>query len=222
MPHMRRLSVASFVLFATAAWITVTITTSRWHLLDESLIFEAVKTPTPTSFPAQKVRNTIDDPVIPLEELVDTEPDKSCPPGLVMINDIRSVDRNITSFLLPRRIPRVIHVTSKSRCVTPNIAESINSWKNYSDHKFFFHNDAAMYRLLFERERPEFPQLRLALACSNTMVEQTDLWRALLLWEYGGIYTDIDTMPYQFNPSTSLQANDEAYFEEEGEGWLSQ
>ena len=159
---------------------------------------------------------------IPLDDLVDTDPETLCPPGLVMFNHTRTIDPNRTASLGPRRIPRVIHVTSKSRCVTPTLAKTIDTWKKYSDHKFYFHNDAAMHRLLFEKDWPEFPPLRFALNCSNTMVEQTDLWRALILWEYGGIYTDIDNVPRRFNPSTTIQPDDQAFFEVEGGLWLSQ
>ncbi|KAL7563650.1 hypothetical protein ACA910_013386 [Epithemia clementina (nom. ined.)] len=179
-------------------------------------------------------------PTIPLHELVDTLVETECPPGLVLLQDIRtpnvtrrrrttttttttSASSSSSSWLLPpRKIPRIIHVTSKSRCVTPRFAEVLASWKNYSDHEFYFHNDAALHRLLFEKEWPEFPQLHLALECSNSMVEQADLWRALVIWEYGGIYTDTDNMPKEFNPSTTLTADDEAYFEVERGGWLSQ
>lgn len=164
----------------------------------------------------------IDHTFLALEELVDTQPEMSCPVGLVLVEDVRN-STNITQSLQPRKIPRVIHVTSKSRCVTPQVAECINKWKSYPDHQFYFHNDAAIKRLVFEKEWPEFPlPLHLALKCSNAVVEVVDLWRALVLWEYGGIYTDIDNIPKEFNPSLTLQPDDEAYFEVERGRWLSQ
>ena len=157
---------------------------------------------------------------IPLEELVDTQVETVCPPDLVLLQDVRHA--NTSNATVSRKIPRIIHVTSKSRCVTPQVAEVVDTWKAYSDHQFYFHNDAALHRLIFEKEWPEFPQLRVALDCSNSMVEQADLWRALVLWEYGGIYTDIDNTPKNFNASSTLKADDEAYFEVEHGRWLSQ
>ena len=157
---------------------------------------------------------------IPLEELVDTQVETVCPPGLVLLQDVRHA--NTSNTVVPRKIPRIIHVTAKSRCVTPRVAQVLDTWKTYSDHQFYFHNDAALHRLIFEKEWPEFPQLRIALDCSNSMVEQADLWRALVLWEYGGIYTDIDNTPKNFNVSSTLKTDDEAYFEVEQGRWLSQ
>ena len=146
-----------------------------------------------------------------------------CPSGLVLIDDRRKINSTgITQALTPRKIPRIIHMTSKSRCVVPALAKVINTWKQYPDHQFYFHNDAALHRLIFEKQWSEFPQIRLAMECSNSMVEQADLWRALVIWEYGGIYTDIDNLPKGFNATTTLQASDEAYFEVERGGWLSQ
>ena len=175
--------------------------------------------PPPTQGTERPKRST---QTIPLDELVDTQPETSCPPGLVLIEDIKHIDPAIAKDLKPRKIPRIIHMTAKSRCVTPEIAQAIAAWKVYPDHKFYFHNDAAMNRLLYDKEWPEFPNLRFVLLCTNQMVQVADLWRALMLWEYGGIYTDFDNTPKKFNPSTSLKSFDEAYFEIEKEKMLSQ
>ena len=42
------------------------------------------------------------------------------------------------------------------------------------------------------------------------------------MWEYGGIYSDIDNSPAKFNASSSIQTTDDAYFVMERSAHLSQ
>jgi hypothetical protein len=59
----------------------------------------------------------------------------------------------------------------------------------------YFHDDRAVQRL-FEVPFQEFPHLPLASKCilyDGAM--KIDLWRLLILYAYGGLYTDIDTVP---------------------------
>ena len=50
---------------------------------------------------------------------------------------------------------------------------------------------------LFDKEWPEFPQLRNSIDCLKNAggAAKADLWRYLALWVYGGIYTDMDNSP---------------------------
>ena len=46
---------------------------------------------------------------------------------------------------------------------------------------------------VFECEWPEFPGLHTVLQCIFSKGAMLiDVWRILILWEYGSIYTDID------------------------------
>ncbi|KAL7555808.1 hypothetical protein ACA910_002273 [Epithemia clementina (nom. ined.)] len=246
----RSLELASLAVFAVALWTTVKIDVPQEALLSAfpsmPMVQETVAATRSTStttaafahstleaakeqwrqiLEEQEAADSRGDDFIPLQELVDTKPEQECPPGLVMIRDVRNHDLNVTnkSKIKPRRIPRIIHMTSKSRCATQNVANFVDTWKQFPDHEFYFHNDAAMKRLIFEKKWPEFPQLHLALDCSNVMVELVDLWRALVVWEYGGIYTDMDNLPRKrFDPSTTLKSDDQAFFEVERGRWLSQ
>ena len=75
---------------------------------------------------------------------------------------------------------------SKSHCFTPNFHNNIKLWY-FDDHSFFMHDDAAVDRL-FDRDWPEFPALlKESLSCIHSGAGKADLWRYLLLWEYGGI-----------------------------------
>jgi mannosyltransferase OCH1-like enzyme len=119
-----------------------------------------------------------------------------------------------------RKIPRIVHTTSKSRCMPSAFIDNLRPWQNLDHHSFFFHDDDAVDRLL-ELDWPEFPQLRKALKCSISGAAKADLWRALVLWEYGGIYTDVDNAVNAFN-ATTIGATDDAFFVVETMGIPSQ
>ena len=164
---------------------------------------------------------------LPLDDLVNTFVEDDCPDGLVAVqdrtaNNTSNNNKNNKQVLPERRIPRIIHVTSKSRCVTPKMNMLMNEWKTaLPDHDFYFHNDAAVDRLLYGKFWSEFPSLAHVMACSLSGAAKADMWRALVLWEYGGVYTDIDNAPRSFNSETILP-NDEAYFLIEQGALLSQ
>jgi mannosyltransferase OCH1-like enzyme len=52
---------------------------------------------------------------------------------------------------------------------------------------------------------------------------KADLWRLLILWEYGGVYTDIDNAPEpMFKNGTTISDDDDSFFVVERIGALSQ
>lgn len=131
-------------------------------------------------------------PTIPLDELAaSAEAEKqTCSEGLKLVTDTL-LDPNL-ALAGGRRIPRIIHITAFSRCIVPVIADNVDDWR-FEDHSLFLHDDPAVERLLY-RDWPEFPMLHKVLAClPNKGAIMADIWRVLLLWEYGGIYTDMDT-----------------------------
>jgi mannosyltransferase OCH1-like enzyme len=110
-----------------------------------------------------------------------------------------------------RRIPLIIHQTSKFQCVTPSIYKVVHQWQNLTGFSYFFHDDAAMQRLL-ERHYTTFPNLQQVVEhCTVSKTTLSDIWRYILLWEFGGIYVDLDSAPRSFNAS-SIHAEDDAYF----------
>jgi mannosyltransferase OCH1-like enzyme len=168
---------------------------------------------------------------IPLVDLVNTKlEDSRCANGLVFVNDTildpkLAYDPGVYSSsdntsLRRRRIPRIVHVTSKTRCMAPEFARNLEAWR-FANHSFFFHNEEAVERLLLDRDWPEFPALRHAVRCTKGGAGLADVWRALVVWEYGGIYTDIDNMPVLFDGET-IQNDDEAFFIIERSAILSQ
>ena len=152
---------------------------------------------------------------VPILDLVNTQAEIKCPDGLFLVAD--SVSNN--SF--KKRIPQTVHVTSWSRCVTREFYDNLQKWK-LDGHSFFLHNDGAMDCLL-QRHWPEFPHLQMVMRCLVSRAAKADLWRALVLWEYGGIYTDIDNAPTdEFKARNYIGEEDQAFFVIESSGFLSQ
>ena len=100
------------------------------------------------------------------------------------------------------KIPPIIHQTAKSRCVTERIAQAVQKWQTWSttDWEYYFHDDEAVARL-FHQSAQEFPLLRDVYPhCLVHGTLRADLWRYLVLWEYGGLYADIDSVPASLTP----------------------
>jgi mannosyltransferase OCH1-like enzyme len=98
--------------------------------------------------------------------------------------------------------------------------DNIQEWQ-FPDHSFYFHDDDAVDRLL-QKHWPSFPHIPVASKCMRSGAAVADLWRLLVLWEYGGIYTDLDNAPGKFWNDTTIQPDDDAFFVVEHIGVLSQ
>jgi mannosyltransferase OCH1-like enzyme len=128
----------------------------------------------------------------------------ACPNGLILFQD--KVFHNTREILSRRRIPKIIHMTSKSRCMTQDMIDNVNKWK-FADYSIFLHDDDAVYNLI-HRDWKEFPFIHDAVNCITSGAGMADLWRYLVLWEFGGIYTDIDNAPGPLLANSSLFLND--------------
>jgi mannosyltransferase OCH1-like enzyme len=121
-----------------------------------------------------------------------------------------------------RRIPRIVHQTSKSRCVTNKFKWATSQWKLGDDWAYYLHTNEAVDRLLQPKLWPEFPNMALVIPCiEGQWTLKADLWRYLILWQYGGIYADIDTKPSKLN-ATSILVDDDGFFVVEMYHLLSQ
>mmetsp|Transcript_1507 Transcript_1507/g.3329 ORF Transcript_1507/g.3329 Transcript_1507/m.3329 type:complete len:509 (-) Transcript_1507:56-1582(-) len=120
-----------------------------------------------------------------------------------------------------RKIPRIIHISFNDRCVPNELAESIERWrKALPDHSMFFHDDEAVQRLVIGDDRSNklplwhssehFPTLRNNMRCVVSKGAMLiDIWRMLVEWTYGGLYTDIDNWPGpDFNAQRTIRAGD--------------
>ena len=140
----------------------------------------------------------------------DKDAGATCPDGLVYVpNTFRP-----ESLVPPgRKIPKVVHVTSKTRCFTEDFARNVERWR-FEGYSLFVHDDPSVERLLAARRWPQFPLLREARACLSHGAAVADLWRYLVIWEYGGIYTDIDDAPGSlFANGTRIKDKADAFFE---------
>jgi mannosyltransferase OCH1-like enzyme len=173
-------------------------------------------------------------PTITLDELIKTNPNPACRPKRVIGKNnketiIESIlVESITGTSHPithppnRKIPRIVHVTSKTRCMPQKIIDNIQRWQ-LPDHNFYVHDDEAVNRLLWETYWPEFPHLNLLRPCLISGAALADLWRYLVLYQYGGIYADIDSAPGNlFQNGTVIADDDDAWFVVERIGTLSQ
>ncbi|KAL7506781.1 hypothetical protein ACHAXN_003997, partial [Cyclotella atomus] len=143
-----------------------------------------------------------------LEYLTGNPKNVSCPSPLVPV-----YDRIVEDLYLERKIPRAIHVSMKSRCLPPDLAAAPSAWKEaLPHHSFYFHDDDAVARL-FEVELKEFPQLQSIMRCIKFKGAMLiDVWRVLIVYCFGGIYSDVDTMPNsEFNELSPISADDEFF-----------
>ena len=73
----------------------------------------------------------------------------------------------------------------------PKIRTAINTWKKYKDFEYYFYTDEHCERFIKENfdEYVYQAYTRLPLA-----VMKADLWRYCVIYHYGGIYADTDTI----------------------------
>jgi hypothetical protein len=111
-----------------------------------------------------------------------------------------------------RDIPKIVHQTSISRCLTPTYASIAARWF-FHDWSYYFHDDDAVDRLL-HADFPEFPHLKVVVRhclIYSQATTKTDLWRYLVLWVHGGVYASLDATPNNYTHTTLEHAND-AFF----------
>lgn len=101
------------------------------------------------------------------------------------------------------QIPKIIHITTKSRCLPPDQMEYIDRWKmQFPNASIFLHDDDAIDRLIYNNEWHEFKDLHAIMPCVLKGAMLTDIWRILVVYKYGGLYTDLDNWPLDpFNES---------------------
>jgi len=141
-----------------------------------------------------------------------------CPEGLYHLKN--HFPQNFT-VEKGRKIPKIIHFTAKSRCVTKFVYDGLQAWY-FPGYAVVVHDDDAVDRL-FEKHWPMLPLINDVRSCAPTGAGKADLWRYLVTWEYGGIYTDIDNIPGKlFNETLLLKDDTDALFEVETQGFPSQ
>mmetsp|Transcript_19 Transcript_19/g.18 ORF Transcript_19/g.18 Transcript_19/m.18 type:complete len:425 (+) Transcript_19:296-1570(+) len=114
-------------------------------------------------------------------------------------NNLRVIHNRIVSqSSSTSRIPRIIHQTSKSRCVPTVLWEGSERWKDRFPHyDYFFHDDGAMERLIrhVSKSYPMLSMLGEIWDCLEQGAMKADVWRSAVLFQYGGVYADVDSWP---------------------------
>jgi mannosyltransferase OCH1-like enzyme len=151
-----------------------------------------------------------------LSEITQNPPAGSleCPPLMTPIYDRIVIDNdNGNDNDSKRKIPKMIHISSKSRCVPTDVyADGIQQWKDkLPDHSFYFHDDNAIDIFFNQDWSIEFPDIHRIMKCilyKGAM--KIDVWRMLIVYEFGGWYTDIDNAPAKElnNPNITLLDED--------------
>lgn len=136
----------------------------------------------------------------------------SCPSPLQLFEN-RIVDNppsssNSNTTLL-HRIPKILHLSERSRCLNRDLYDALEKWKkNFPSYSIFFHDDEAVDRLLLSEEgvysdwRKDFPDLVEILPCVSQGAMKIDIWRVLVLYKFGGLYFDADTVPDKLTEDT--------------------
>ena len=140
-------------------------------------------------------------PLVPSFTTSDSSINTTCPDGLVFVPNIQH-NPNIT-VELSTNIPQRVFQTSKSKCVVPKVRDVLQKWQ-FEGWDYFLLDDDQVEEF-FRHYSRDFPMLPdVAQNCLPTGTLKADLWRYLVLWEYGGVYADIDAIPNKLSPETTF------------------
>ena len=94
-----------------------------------------------------------------------------------------------TAIPVEGRIPKIIHQVWRDAKVPVNFKRWIESWKiNHPTYHYVLWTDKLMRKLVAER----FPGYLKTYDAYNLTIERADAFRYFVLYEYGGIYADLD------------------------------
>lgn len=90
-------------------------------------------------------------------------------------------------------IPKIIWQTYKDPFdqLQPYMLDSINTWKNLNpEFEYRYMDDAQAAEFILKEYGQEWHDLFISLPVG---VMRGDLWRYMIIYKYGGVYTDLDT-----------------------------
>ena len=95
-----------------------------------------------------------------LKQLTRPEETMTCPGALKPVEFVSSPEADAA---VGRKIPKIVHVTGPTKCLTQPFHDAMKLWK-FENHSFYFHDDKAVDDL-FNRDWPMFPQLKNSMLC---------------------------------------------------------
>lgn len=142
----------------------------------------------------------------------------SCPPKMApahstIFHDSQNHNINHTA----NEIPRAIHMMSKTRCMTRPFLINVNRWR-FPNHSLYVHDDESANQLFAMNNywQDVVPRFKEAIQClpnhGASSASKADLWRYVMLWNEGGVYTDLDNMPGELF-QRGLMSNDYQHFD---------
>jgi hypothetical protein len=125
------------------------------------------------------------------------------PRGSHTINDVDDHENTTTttSHNPRQKIPKVIRLASNTRCFTPEYVETVfERWQLWDGYEIRIYDNQQQNDFLLSRNWTNyFPRLQYAVQClpheGRSSATKVDIWKYLMLWEYGGIYTDLHNIP---------------------------
>lgn len=151
-----------------------------------------------------------------------------CPEPLAPVYDriVHSEEENENK---DQMIPKLIHMAwirghtfpdeskGQSRCISLDMIKYVDRWKkHFPSYSFYFHDDVAV-NALFDMNQywsTVFPQLNQFMhSCVQFgSAMRIDIWRILILYKYGGFYSDFDVSPGPLLTESTIKSNDSAFF----------
>ena len=108
-----------------------------------------------------------------------------------LVSNIEStVHLRQTQNTAKKQIPKIIHQTYGSQSLSSTLRYFVQSWRELNPGwEIRFYDDEACLNFV-KQEFPEYLEAYLTLPKS---VERSDFFRYMIIYKYGGVYTDIDT-----------------------------
>jgi len=148
-----------------------------------------------------------------LQHLTSGDAELHCPQPLVKFEN-RVIRNNIIGTDQSKSlIPKILHVSMKSRCLPQDLIVYLNQWiHQLPNYSIFFHDDDAV-EMLIQSNWTEFPNLHKAMHCVKYKgAMKIDIWRVLILYRFGGIYSDIDNWATEGFNEDVIPANVTGFF----------
>ena len=108
-------------------------------------------------------------------------------------------------------IPKIIHQTHKSKKVPTNMAKALSSWiKTNPEYEHRYYTDSDIHNIMqHTHPRVQAAYHKLCTEYPDLGAMKADLFRLVLMYEYGGVYTDADT--YATTPLRNIIQEDDEF-----------
>jgi len=191
-------------------------------------------TSNPNHTPEQLQREREREPITTNDNITNNY-NTTCPIGLIYVqrDDINQLHSQSSSNIAHQQqqhqhlIPKRVFQTSKSHCVAPKFHNALEHWHHFNatnkttsdttttSWNYYLFDDDEIHAF-FHSQMTHFPMLGpIVKHCLPHGTLKADLWRYLVLWEYGGIYSDLDAIATPAFPTETLNEVDALFVVEQ-------